>query len=122
MRAKKRLGQHFLQPEWADKLIDAIEPRATDHFIEIGPGPGALTLRLAPRVARLTAVEVDAMEAHERIEVSTVARERLMKQGLGLAIAAFLAEAERDGAGQVLVGADRQHRVAGHGIARHAAA
>ena len=59
MRAKKRLGQHFLQPEWADKLIDAIDPRATDHFVEIGPGPGALTLRLAPRVARLTAVEVD---------------------------------------------------------------
>lgn len=59
MRPKKRLGQHFLQPEWADKLIDAIDPLATDHFIEIGPGPGALTLRLAPRVAGLTAVEVD---------------------------------------------------------------
>lgn len=60
MRAKKRYGQHFLQGAWADKVVDAIGPRASDHFLEIGPGPGALTLRLAPRVAHLTAVEVDA--------------------------------------------------------------
>ncbi|MDQ3488808.1 MAG: 16S rRNA (adenine(1518)-N(6)/adenine(1519)-N(6))-dimethyltransferase, partial [Acidobacteriota bacterium] len=59
MRAKKRYGQHFLLPQWADKLVDAIEPRADDRFLEIGPGPGVLTLRLAPRVAHLTAVEVD---------------------------------------------------------------
>ena len=32
---------------------------ADDRFLEIGPGPGALTLRLAPRVAHLTAVEID---------------------------------------------------------------
>ena len=59
MQAKKRYGQHFLLPQWADKLVDAIEPRDSDRFLEIGPGPGALTLRLAPRVAHLTAVEID---------------------------------------------------------------
>jgi 16S rRNA (adenine1518-N6/adenine1519-N6)-dimethyltransferase len=59
MRARKRFGQHFLEPAWADKLVAAIEPQAGDRFLEIGPGPGALTLRLAPRVAHLTAVEVD---------------------------------------------------------------
>jgi 16S rRNA (adenine1518-N6/adenine1519-N6)-dimethyltransferase len=59
MRALKRFGQHFLEAAWADKLIAAIDPQPEDHFLEIGPGPGALTLRLAPRVARLTAVEVD---------------------------------------------------------------
>jgi 16S rRNA (adenine1518-N6/adenine1519-N6)-dimethyltransferase len=59
VRARKRLGQHFLEPAWADKLVSAIEPAAGDRFLEIGPGPGALTLRLAPRVAHLTAVEVD---------------------------------------------------------------
>jgi 16S rRNA (adenine1518-N6/adenine1519-N6)-dimethyltransferase len=59
MRAKKKYGQHFLQGAWADKLVDAIAPRSDDRFVEIGPGPGALTLRLAPRVAHLTAVEVD---------------------------------------------------------------
>jgi 16S rRNA (adenine1518-N6/adenine1519-N6)-dimethyltransferase len=59
MRARKRFGQHFLEPAWTDKLVAAIEPAAGDRFLEIGPGPGALTLRLAPRVAHLTAVEVD---------------------------------------------------------------
>jgi 16S rRNA (adenine1518-N6/adenine1519-N6)-dimethyltransferase len=59
MRAKKRYGQHFLEPQWADKLVAAIEPRPSDRFLEIGPGPGALTVRLAPRVAHVTAVEID---------------------------------------------------------------
>jgi 16S rRNA (adenine1518-N6/adenine1519-N6)-dimethyltransferase len=59
-RAKKRLGQHFLEPAWAEKVVAAIDPRPADRFLEIGPGPGALTLRLAPRVAHVTAVDVDA--------------------------------------------------------------
>ena len=59
MRAKKRFGQHFLEPAWADKLAAAIDPQPDDRFVEIGPGPGALTLRLAPRVRHVTAVEVD---------------------------------------------------------------
>lgn len=59
MRPLKRLGQHFLQAAWADKLVAAIEPHSDDRFLEIGPGPGALTLRLAPCVAHLTAIEVD---------------------------------------------------------------
>lgn len=59
MRALKKYGQHFLEPQWADKLVAAIAPQPGDRFLEIGPGPGALTLRLAPRVAHLTAVEVD---------------------------------------------------------------
>jgi 16S rRNA (adenine1518-N6/adenine1519-N6)-dimethyltransferase len=59
MRALKRFGQHFLQAAWADKLVTAIHPQPGDRFLEIGPGPGALTLRLAPRVAHLTAIEID---------------------------------------------------------------
>jgi 16S rRNA (adenine1518-N6/adenine1519-N6)-dimethyltransferase len=59
IRARKRFGQHFLEPAWADKLISAIDPEPADRFLEIGPGSGALTLRLAPRVAHLTAIEVD---------------------------------------------------------------
>jgi len=58
-RPRKRYGQHFLEPAWADKLVRAIDPQAHDRFLEIGPGPGALTLRLARRVAHLTAVEID---------------------------------------------------------------
>ena len=59
MRAKKRFGQHFLEAAWADKLVRAIDPKPDDRFVEIGPGPGALTLRLAPRVAQLIAIELD---------------------------------------------------------------
>jgi 16S rRNA (adenine1518-N6/adenine1519-N6)-dimethyltransferase len=59
MRTRKRFGQHFLEPVWADKVVAAIAPTADDVFLEIGPGPGILTLRLAPRVSRLVAVEID---------------------------------------------------------------
>lgn len=59
MRAKKKFGQHFLEAAWADKVIAAIEPKTGDRFLEIGPGPGALTVRLAPRVTHVTAIEVD---------------------------------------------------------------
>jgi 16S rRNA (adenine1518-N6/adenine1519-N6)-dimethyltransferase len=59
IRARKKFGQHFLEAAWADKLVAAIDPQPDDRFLEIGPGPGALTLRLAPKVRHLTAVEVD---------------------------------------------------------------
>jgi 16S rRNA (adenine1518-N6/adenine1519-N6)-dimethyltransferase len=59
MRPKKKYGQHFLEAAWADKLVAAIDPQPDDRFVEIGSGPGALTLRLAPRVAQLTAIELD---------------------------------------------------------------
>ncbi|HET9469257.1 MAG TPA: 16S rRNA (adenine(1518)-N(6)/adenine(1519)-N(6))-dimethyltransferase RsmA [Vicinamibacterales bacterium] len=59
MRTRKRFGQHFLEPVWADKVIDAIAPSREDVFLEIGPGPGILTLRLAPKVSRLVAIEID---------------------------------------------------------------
>lgn len=59
MRTRKRFGQHFLEPVWADKVVTAIAPMPDDVFLEIGPGPGMLTLRLAPHVARLVAIEID---------------------------------------------------------------
>jgi 16S rRNA (adenine1518-N6/adenine1519-N6)-dimethyltransferase len=56
---RKRFGQHFLEPVWADKVADAIGPSPGDVFLEIGPGPGVLTLKLAPKVAQLIAIEID---------------------------------------------------------------
>ena len=56
---RKRFGQHFLAPAWADKVIAAIAPRQSDRFLEIGPGPGVLTTRLARRAGSLVAVEID---------------------------------------------------------------
>jgi 16S rRNA (adenine1518-N6/adenine1519-N6)-dimethyltransferase len=55
----RRFGQHFLQPEWVRKLVDLIDPRPDDVFLEIGPGGGALTGPLTGRAARVVAVEVD---------------------------------------------------------------
>ena len=58
-RARKRFGQHFLEPAWVAKVVDAVAPSPGDVVLEIGPGRGALTKVLAPRVARVIAVEID---------------------------------------------------------------
>jgi 16S rRNA (adenine1518-N6/adenine1519-N6)-dimethyltransferase len=58
-RARKRFGQHFLEPAWVARLIAAVDPSAGDTFLEIGPGRGALTLPLAERAGRVIAVELD---------------------------------------------------------------
>jgi 16S rRNA (adenine1518-N6/adenine1519-N6)-dimethyltransferase len=58
-RRRARFGQHFLAPAWADKVAAAIDPRPDQRFLEIGPGPGVLTSRLANRAAHVTAVEID---------------------------------------------------------------
>ena len=57
--ARKRFGQHFLEPAWVTKLVEAVHPDPDDTFLEIGPGRGALTRALAPRVGRILAVEID---------------------------------------------------------------
>lgn len=58
-RARKRFGQHFLEPAWVDKLVTAIDPGPEEIFVEIGPGRGALTLPLAARCAHVIAYEID---------------------------------------------------------------
>jgi 16S rRNA (adenine1518-N6/adenine1519-N6)-dimethyltransferase len=59
LRVKKRFGQHFLAPEWVEKVIRAIDPKPHEAFIEIGPGAGALTRPLAARAKSVTAFEID---------------------------------------------------------------
>ena len=59
VRARKRFGQHFLEPAWVTKVICAIDPVGSDAFVEIGPGRGALTRPLAAQAGRVTAVEID---------------------------------------------------------------
>jgi 16S rRNA (adenine1518-N6/adenine1519-N6)-dimethyltransferase len=57
--ARKRFGQHFLERSWVEKAIQAIAPAASDTFIEIGPGRGALTLPLARAAGSVIAFEID---------------------------------------------------------------
>ncbi len=60
MRAKKRLGQHFLHdPAIIRRLVDVIRPQPHDTMVEIGGGPGALTVPLCEKLERLHVVEVD---------------------------------------------------------------
>lgn len=61
MRARKRFGQHFLHdPAVLDRIVGAIGVRPQDALVEIGPGRGALTRRLAAEEPHsLDAIEID---------------------------------------------------------------
>jgi 16S rRNA (adenine1518-N6/adenine1519-N6)-dimethyltransferase len=59
-RAKKRFGQHFLTDRhYLDRITQAIAPQPRDAMVEIGPGTGVLTERLAATLDRLHVVEID---------------------------------------------------------------
>lgn len=56
----KALGQNFLvDHNILEKIVAAGEIKSTDHLIEIGPGLGALTQRLAEVSGWLTVIEKD---------------------------------------------------------------
>lgn len=56
----KRLGQHFLKdPRTVQRIVEALDPRADETIVEIGPGTGALTSELVERAGRVVAVEFD---------------------------------------------------------------
>lgn len=59
--AKQRaLGQHFLTDTSAlDRVFAVLDIDASDHVLEIGPGAGALTMRLGKEAGSVVAVEVD---------------------------------------------------------------
>lgn len=60
-RAKKRLGQHFLiNEDIADCILSAAELSNNDTVIEVGPGLGILTRRIAEKVSNVIAVELDS--------------------------------------------------------------
>ena len=58
---RKRFGQNFLiREELAERIVEHSRLREDDVAVEIGPGAGALTPRIASRVRALIAVERDA--------------------------------------------------------------
>ena len=57
---QKRFGQNFLIDEHVlNKIIDASLVEETDGVIEIGPGIGTMTQRLAKRAKKVVAIEID---------------------------------------------------------------
>lgn len=59
-RAKKSFGQNFLADERVvERIVRAVDPRADETLVEIGPGRGELTGKLIERAGRVLAVEAD---------------------------------------------------------------
>jgi 16S rRNA (adenine1518-N6/adenine1519-N6)-dimethyltransferase len=60
IRPRRGLGQNFVvDPNTIRKMLDVAGVGRTDRVLEIGAGAGSLTLGLAERAARVTAVEFD---------------------------------------------------------------
>jgi len=61
---KPKLGQHFLDSDSAaQRIVDALGDLSGATVLEIGPGRGAITSRLAKRARRLIAIELDRVLA-----------------------------------------------------------
>lgn len=77
VRARKGLGQHFLlYGRVADRAVDHVEPSAEATVLEVGPGLGVLTVRLARAFGRVVAVEKDR-------RIARALKERLAEEALG---------------------------------------
>lgn len=64
MKRRPRLGQHFLtDASVIQEIISTAAPGAGEHFVEIGPGRGALTGPLLAAGAIVHAVEIDPVLA-----------------------------------------------------------
>ena len=76
VKPRKRWGQNFLvRPAIAERIVELCHLSADRVVVEIGPGAGALTLRIARRVRHLVAVEKDAgLAAYLREEYADVPR------------------------------------------------
>lgn len=60
LKARKRLGQHFLiDGEVLEAILAAAELTPTDTVIEVGPGPGIMTAELAKQAGWVIAIELD---------------------------------------------------------------
>ncbi|NLM46242.1 MAG: 16S rRNA (adenine(1518)-N(6)/adenine(1519)-N(6))-dimethyltransferase RsmA [Firmicutes bacterium] len=61
IKLKQKWGQNFLVDEnILRKIVQIAEVSSHDHVLEIGPGIGTLTQKLAEKAGRVTAFEVDS--------------------------------------------------------------
>ncbi len=75
-----RLGQHFLtDSDILRRMIEFINPKAQDCFVEIGPGKGQLTRPLLASGAKVLAIELDR-------DLASKLSERMGKLNLSLTV------------------------------------
>ena len=61
VKAKKHLGQHFLNDESiAEKIVDSLSLKGYNHVLEIGPGMGVLTKYLLKKNTTTHVIEIDS--------------------------------------------------------------
>ncbi|MEW6068485.1 MAG: 16S rRNA (adenine(1518)-N(6)/adenine(1519)-N(6))-dimethyltransferase RsmA [Nitrospirota bacterium] len=66
--AKRHLGQNFLyDPSILRRIIQLAQLNPEDTVVEIGPGPGRMTIMLAERVKKVIAIEIDD-KLYERLK------------------------------------------------------
>ena len=59
---RKWWGQNFLvDRKLLEKIVRTIDPKKSDSILEIGPGEGALTELIFPKVKEMVAIEIDPM-------------------------------------------------------------
>lgn len=79
--ARKRFGQNFLHDaNVIAKIVSAIAPQPADHFVEIGPGQGALTKLLSGLCGRLDVIEIDR-------DLVTILRQQDWARNIGIHLA-----------------------------------
>jgi 16S rRNA (adenine1518-N6/adenine1519-N6)-dimethyltransferase len=95
-RLKKRFGQHFLRDTGVlERIVRWIQPASDDLFFDIGAGDGALSGRLAERVDRLLAIEIDVdcipslEKALQHIESATIIAGDILKLDLAELVSRF---------------------------------
>jgi len=60
VRPRKRFGQHFLHdPGIIQRILQVINPKPSQQWVEIGPGLGAITFPILAAAKRLDVVELD---------------------------------------------------------------
>lgn len=99
---KRRYGQHFLRDTGTiNRIVGMIAPDARDVMIEVGGGAGALSVRLAPAVARLIVVEIDReiapalSESLSQYPNATVLNQDILQTDLPGVLSPYFEEARR---------------------------
>lgn len=87
LRARKKLGQHFLHdPAVIGRLVRTIAPVAGDNLVEIGSGRGALTLPLLETVETLHVIELDERLADDLVGRVAEPQRLIMHRGDALKV------------------------------------